>query len=254
MPNCKLCSSPAHTLKNCDSPLCQVIVETVTALINEKPFNIWLQVQELDLLTAAQLSIVCRSFHYPTTYTKPKSISSIICHFFGSTGRTADEQLYTLSQEETNMIDESYTQILEWPNISAKNIKLQDHLIFALDIYYFRRYKLKRRCLSTETYYHELQIYYSRSLNPGKTHLRRLQIGVIQHKETQYPVECCICLETNPPVKPICGHEICPQCIMKLALSRSKSIISCPLCRADIKIIYAPTNYKYSLELCFERS
>ena len=254
MPNCKICTSPSHTLKNCDSPLCQVVVDTLVALINENPFNLWLQVQELGLFTAAQLEIVCRSLRFQTSTTKAKSISSIICHFFGPIGRTADERLFTLSQEETNLIDDSYTQIFEWPNISAKNMELRDHLIFELDVYYLRRYKLRRMGLSTETYYHTLEIYNSISLNPLKTHLRRLQIGVIQQRGLLDPVECCICLETKPPVKSGCGHETCANCIMQLAVNRDKSFISCPLCRADIKIVYTSGDTKFKMETCFERA
>jgi len=253
MPNCKLCSSPAHTLKNCNSPLCPVIVETVTALINEKPFNIWLQIQELELLTAPQLSIVCRSFNYPVSYTKAKSIASIIYHFFVYTRRT--QNFLTISQEETDMIDESYTQIFNWPNISAKHIKLRELMIIYLDDhYYLQRFRLRRRSLSIATYYSAVQIYHSNSLTPGKTHLRKLKIEVIAQSNKTELVECCICMETKLSVTSGCGHETCPNCIMQLAISRNKSFISCPLCRADIKVVNSPVIWKYRIENCFERA
>lgn len=252
MPNCKLCSSPAHSLKNCNSPLCPVIVETVTALINEKPFNIWLQIQELDLLTAAQLSIVCRSFNYPVSYTKAKSIGSIIYYLFVYTRRTQNG--LTISQEETNMIDESYTQILNWPNISAKHIKLRELMIIYLDdLYYLQRFRLRRRYLSIATYYSAVQIYHSNSSTPGKTHLRKLKIEVIPERDKIELVECCICMETKYSVTTGCGHETCADCIMQLAKSRNKSFISCPLCRADIKMVHVPVIWKYRIENCFER-
>lgn len=253
MPNCKLCSSPAHTLKNCNSPLCSVIVETVTALIDEKPFNIWLQLQELDMLTAAQLSIVCRSFNFPVSYTKPKSIFSII-HFFGPIERTTDDHLFTFSQEETAQIDESYSQIFHWPNISAKHIKLRELMIIYLDDhYYLQRYRLRRRCLSTATYYSAVQIYHLNSLTPGKTHLRKLKIDVVSQGDKTELVDCCICMETKQSVKTGCGHETCANCIMQLAVIRTKSFISCPLCRADIKMVYVPYIWKYRIENCFAR-
>jgi hypothetical protein len=253
MPNCKLCASPAHTLKNCNSPLCPVIVETVTALINEKPYNIWLQVQELNMLTAAQLSIVCRSFHFPASYTKPKSIETIIYYFFTFGDRS--QSLSLLTQEETDMIDESYTQIFNWPNISAKHIKLRELMINYLDdCYYLRRFRLRRRSLSVATYYSAVEIYHSRSLTPGKTHLRRLKIEVIPQNNKTDLVECCICMETKYSVTTGCGHETCADCIMQLARGRDKSFISCPLCRADIKVVSVPVIWKYRIEDCFERA
>jgi hypothetical protein len=253
MPNCKLCSSPAHTLKNCNSPLCPVIVETVTALINEKPYNIWLQVQELDMLTAAQLSIACRSFHFPVSYTKAESIGAIIYHFFGYTGRT--QNLFMLTQDDTDMIDDSYTQIFNWPNISAKHIKLREIVINYLDDhYYLWRYRLRRRGLSIPTYYSAVQIYHSNSSTPGKTHLRKLKIEVISQRDKIELVECCICMETKYSVTTGCGHETCADCIMQLARRRDKSFISCPLCRADIKVVYSPVIWKYRIEDCFTRA
>ena len=250
MPNCKLCCSPSHTLKNCNSPLCPVIVETVTALINEKPFNIWLQVQELDMLTAVQLSIVCRNFRLPVSYTKPKSIFSIIYHFFGYSGRT--QHLFAISEEETTQIDESYSQIFNWPNISAKHIKLRELMIVYLDNhYYLQRFRLRRRGLSISTYYSAVQIYLLNSSTPGKTHLRKLKIEVVSQRDQNEMVECCICMETKQSVKTGCNHETCANCIMQLAVSRTKSFISCPLCRADIKMVYVPSIWKSRIENCF---
>jgi hypothetical protein len=253
MPNCKLCSSPDHTLKNCDSPLCPVIVETVTTLINEKPFNIWLQIQELDLLTAPQLSIVCRSFNFPMSYTKSKSIAAIIYYFFNYACRS--QNLFRISQEEINQIDESYTQIFNWPNISAKHNKLRELLtIYLDDHYYLRRYRLRRRGFSIETYYSAVEIYHMHGLNPDKSHLRRLEIEVISQSNEIELVECCICMETKHSVTTGCGHEMCVNCTMQLAISRNKSFISCPLCRADINVVHSPVIWKYRLEYCFERA
>jgi len=252
MSNCKLCASPAHTLKKCDSPLCEVVIETVTALINANPFNLWIQVQELDLFSAAQLGLVCRSFRFPVTGTKVKSIQYIINHFFLD-GRIDDEHLYTLSQEEIDAIDQSYTQLSNWPNISAKNIVLRDQVISDLEIYYFRRHRLKRNGLSTEAYYSAVDLYYSSSFQANKSHLRRLQIGVVQKNGKPDPVECCVCLDAKSPVKINCGHEMCSACIMRVAASRTKSFISCPLCRADIKVAYTYES-KFKMEICFERA
>jgi hypothetical protein len=253
MSTCKLCASPAHTLKKCDSLLCEVVIETVTALINANPFNLWLQVQELEMFTPAQLGIVCRSFRYPVTGTKVKSIQSIINHFFGSDGRTEDEHLYTLSQEEVDAIDLSYTQLSNWPDISPKNIVLRDGVICDIETYYFRRHRLKRNGLSTAAYYSAVDSYYSSSLQASKSHLRRLQIGVVQKKGKPDSVECCVCLDSKSPVKINCGHEMCSACIMRVAASRAKSFISCPLCRTDIKVVYTYES-KFKMEICFERA
>jgi len=252
MSTCKLCASSDHTLKKCDSPLCEVVIETVTALINANPFNLWLQVQELDLFNAAQLGIVCRSFRFPVTSTKVKSIIYIIDHFFLE-GRVDDEHLYTLSQEEIDAIDQSYIQLSNWPNISPKNIALRDCIISNLEQYYFRRHRLRRNGLSTEAYYSAVDLYYSSSFQPNKSHLRRLQIGVVQNKGKPTFTECCVCLDAKSPVKTNCGHEMCSACIMRVAASRTKSFISCPLCRTDIKVVYTYES-KFKMEICFERA
>jgi len=52
--------------------------------------------------------------------------------------------------------------------------------------------------------------------------------------------ECCICYEDMMPVKLGCLHETCLDCLCGIANAKKKSkqVITCAMCRADIDIVY----------------
>ena len=50
--------------------------------------------------------------------------------------------------------------------------------------------------------------------------------------------ECVICCDTeDPTAKMGCSHEFCVGCVRQLCITRTKSFISCPMCRAEISSI-----------------
>jgi len=68
------------------------------------------------------------------------------------------------------------------------------------------------------------------------SHLKKLsiQIAVVQVQNK----ECDICCDSeNPTAKMGCSHEFCVGCVNRLCSSRTKSFISCPMCRAEISSI-----------------
>lgn len=232
---CKLCNSLDHTLAKCNSPLCGLLVETVNALLTSSPFHIRAQVELLQNFNVTQLSVVCRSKPgLPCNGTKNDSIGYIVTHHFKETITSA---IATLDQATTDAIDNDYTQILDWVP-SVKELKLRSWVLFNMNIYYRIRYGINRFERTIAEFYHALQ---HPQVIPGpNSHLKKLSIEVSTCAELSKQ-ECCICYDDKPPALLACGHSCCPECLVGIAKTRTKSFILCPMCRDEIATLQVTT-------------
>lgn len=249
---CKFCSSASHTLAKCNSPLVIDVVNTVTALINSSPFKLREQVDLLKNFTVVQLSVVCRNIYgLPCQGTKNESIGYIIDHFFGHLGLTSDAAIQTFDQATTDTIDQEYDNLIAWL-AHEKDVELRSSLLADMEIYYSRRYGIRRYMYPIATFYeavnylqaqHEAQITAIAQLLAQRAdrHADRHAAQKLAITVTVAPdllvEDCCICLDEKQMSSFNCGHSCCGVCLTSMAKKRTKSFICCPLCRAEIQTL-----------------
>jgi hypothetical protein len=217
------------------------LVETVYALVNSSPFKLREQAELLKSFTVVQLSVVCRSIYgLPCNGTKNESIGYIIGHFFGHLGLTSDAAIQTIVQATTDTIDQEYDKLVEWI-ADEKDTELRSSLLTDMDIYYARRYGLRRYGYPIATFHDAVQYLLDLQADgqPAATansHLMKLAIAVTVSSEL--PTEdCCICLDEKQMSLLGCGHSCCSGCLTTIAKKRTKSFLLCPLCRAEIQTL-----------------
>ena len=233
---CKFCTSSSHTLAKCNSPLGVLLVETVYALVNSSPFKLREQAELLKSFTVVQLSVVCRSIYgTPCNGTKNESIAYIIGHFFGHLGLTSDAAILVLDQATTDTIDQEYDHIVAWfPD--EKDAELRRSLLTDMDIYYARRYGIRRYGYPIATFHDAVQYLLTNGQPAVNSHLKKLSIAVTV--TPNLPVEdCCCCLDEKQMSLLGCGHSCCSCCLTAIAKKRTKSFLLCPLCRAEIQTL-----------------
>jgi hypothetical protein len=69
-----------------------------------------------------------------------------------------------------------------------------------------------------------------------KAHLKKLQITVNIDASLKTE-ECFMCCDVKPITRLGCSHEYCVDCVVGTAKVRTKSFISCAVCRAEVEEI-----------------
>jgi hypothetical protein len=213
------------------------VVNTVSALINSSPFKLREQVDLLKGFSAVQLSVVCRSIYgLPAQGNKNQSIGYIIGHYFGHLGLTSDAAIQTLSLQNTDIINEEYDKLVAW--LAPENdVDLRSRLLADMDIYYARRYGL-RRYEYPLTVYFQAVVYILTHPEANMPAANSQKLAITVTVTTNLPVEdCCICLDEKQMSLLGCGHSCCSCCLTSIAKKRTKSFLSCPLCRAEIQTL-----------------
>jgi len=241
---CNLCKSTSHTLAKCNSSIVADLITTVNALLTNSHLNIKEQVDLLKNFSVAQLSVVCRNIQgLPANGSKNESIGYIISNYFE---HSADEAIQTYNQLLTNQIDEAYTQLLNWIPIE-KDIELKSHIIFNMNIYYYRRYGLHRNMLPIAVFYELAQDISVRLMLNRNSNTSKLLVTV--NISSELPIEdCCCCLDKKQMTQFNCKHSCCQDCFISIAKKRTKSFICCPLCRAEIQEVQV-INHDSSLKM-----
>ena len=264
---CKTIHSPnssTHTLSNCEESADEVIGPIVT-LVTEHTHDILKQSRDLSRYSKGQLAMACKQFDTYFSGSKTSLIVSIVKKFF----------LHQVIRNISSINDRTFrTFTASYDAIFADEPgELRTTLLDIMEIFYCRVYGIRRNGEVWNTYYAA----YNRSRNAYRagaaeniranmrdrayararahaivsaevraraagtaynpsSHLKKLsiQIAVVQVQNK----ECDICCDSeNPIAKMGCSHEFCVGCVNKICSSRTKSFISCPMCRAEISSI-----------------
>jgi len=230
---CQFCKSSTHTLKNCDSEIAQNMFLDFIDFHMEWPFNISLQISYLGRYTKPQLAAICNKLQTYMSGTKKQLIFYIIEKLFIS--RTVSNMLSTLTIDNMADIDFEYDNLYPW---SRQNDLLYSRLIRMLESFYFDAYRVRRNGLLSYDYARRVRD--SRGLNPvvieSKNHLKKLDFHV-DIDELLLVQDCMICCDEKPNARLGCGHEYCVDCIFGSAKVRTKTFITCAMCRAEIKSV-----------------
>jgi hypothetical protein len=68
-------------------------------------------------------------------------------------------------------------------------------------------------------------------------HLKKLNFCIGTDKSLEKAKECFICIDERPHAKLGCSHEYCIDCLFGTAKVRTKSFISCAVCRDEINVV-----------------
>jgi len=230
---CQFCQSATHMLKNCDSQIAQNMFMDFIFFHMEHPFNISQQIAYLGRHTKPQLAAICNKLGTYMSGTKKQLIFYIIEKLFIS--RTVSNMLSTLTIENMADIDFEYDTL--YP-LAIQYNSLESRLISMLGTFYFNAYGVSRVGLSSNDYARRVR--HSLGLNPvvneSKNHLKKLDFQV-DIDALLLVQDCMICCDEKPNARLGCGHEYCVDCILGSAKVRTKTFITCAMCRAEIKTV-----------------
>jgi hypothetical protein len=196
----------------------------------EHPFNISQQIAYLGRYTKPQLAAICNKLQTYMSGTKKQLIFYIIEKLFVS--RTVSNMLSTLTAADIVAIDFEYVNL--YP-LATQYDSLESRLIRMLETFYFDAYRMRRNGLSSHEYARRVRI--SLGLYPlvseSKDHLKKLDFKV-DINACLLVQDCMICCDEKPNARLGCGHEYCVECVLGSAKVRTKTFITCAMCRAEI--------------------
>jgi len=235
---CQFCQSATHTLKHCDSQIAQNMLLDFILFHMEHPFNISQQIAYLGRYTNPQLAVICSKLQTYISGTKKQLMFYIIQKLFIS--RTVSNMLSTLTVDNMAVINIEYDTLYL---LSRQNDLLYIRLIRMLDSFYFDAYGVRRNGLSSNDYAYFVrdQLGLDFAVDESKYHLKKLDFHV-NIDESLLVQDCIICCDENPNARLGCGHEYCVQCIFGSAKVRTKTFITCAMCRAEIKSVQVGTD------------
>ena len=237
---CKTIKSPnssTHSLSTCVEPADEVIGPIVTCL-TAHPCDIMQQLVELTKYSRGQLAMACKQFDTYISGTKNYLIGAIIRQFFRR--QVLSSIVLTITEEDMNQFNDSYNTIYE-----TLPGDLRTSLINTMECLYMRIFEQRRNGLD---YQHLLDAYRQNRRNRRNqrqsqtSHLRKLTIQIDVDQSISEKKECDICCEDEHSTAKLgCSHEFCVDCVHKLCASRTKTFISCPMCRAEVSNIHVGT-------------
>jgi hypothetical protein len=238
---CQICKAPGHTLSKCTSEQVDIVVEKTIGMITSHPFDLMHQIRELRRLTKVELSIVCKTLDQHIGGPKDVLVNRITSVLF--TGHTSN--LNTVTNEDINKINSSYDEARNLaPNLSRESIHFNSiaHCVNMIEVFYHNRFGIVRNGMSLPVYYGRVNLWLEAQargesiytfLDRFHVHQQPLHIAVTVDASLTVQ-ECSICYDNKQMAKLGCNHCYCVDCIDHSAAARTKSIITCFMCRAEI--------------------
>ena len=256
---CKTIKSPnssTHSLLRCTESANE-IVGPIETMFTENRLDIRKQSRELLGYSNGQLAMVCKKFDMPFSGSKTFLIGSIIRKFLlrevfryryqRTNGLRNSLITFTHSRTLTAPYNDIFTASYDAIFADEPSV-LRTTLINIMELVYGELFWTRRNGVEWNAYYdsyietrrsffHDELMYALIMLDlKDRRKLKKLkiQIAVVQVENN----ECVICCDTeDPTAKMGCSHEFCVGCVYQLCITRTKSFISCPMCRAEISSI-----------------
>ena len=248
---CQFCSDRNHTLRNCNSVIGRHIFEDIELFILQNKYDINSQISFLRQYTKPQLAFVNKEIGEPISAPKDALIYTIIRHFFRRA--TQHSQFRNMTQQDLVCINSVYTHhhyqttVLQSP--VHPSLMLSINIKSMIDAFYGSRYGLRRYGMSIIQYYQLLDdvaenepfrlSFYERELREvvEEVHLKKLAFHIETDASLNEAKDCFLCCEEKPHAKLGCSHEYCIDCIFGIAKARTKSFITCAVCRAEVDLV-----------------
>jgi hypothetical protein len=258
---CQLCKSSFHTLAKCTANI-DALWGPIRKVIHDEPFALRKQYEFISIYTVPMLKIIHRRLGFVTAaLDKTDLIYRIISYFFHR--RIPNNWSPNPVIPDVSDLVEAYANLLMWRTTAEKKLRFRESAYSWLNMYYRNafcpeyiqlqqtnnsEFTFERGHLAfilTEQAREELRaIAYVRALELGmipereqdaeKAHLKKLKIKVKLDKHLEFK-ECFMCYNVKPHAKLGCDHEYCADCLVGTAKVRTKTFITCAVCRSEIK-------------------
>jgi hypothetical protein len=261
---CQLCKSSLHTLAKCTANI-DALWGPIRKVIHDEPFALRKQYEFISIYTVPMLKIIHRRLGFVTAAVdKTDLIYRIISYFFHR--KIPNNWTFNPVNSIPNITDvsklvDAYASLLMWQTTSVKKLRFRESAYSWLNMYYRNAFcpeyiQLRQTNIGeltndqghlafilTEQSREELRsIAYIRAIDLGmvperdseKAHLKKLKIKVKIDKYLEFK-ECFMCYDLKPHVKLGCHHEYCADCLIGTAKVRTKTFITCAVCRTEIK-------------------
>jgi hypothetical protein len=234
---CQFCHSSSHTVSQCNHEgaiqQCLIVRDFMAA----NPIDLYRQYTNLNTLTRPALIVISSKLGLHCSGTKIVLIQRIIEYYFYKRFTNFLSAGPPVSQEE---VQHAYARLMTWDPSDLYNFRHRMYQL--LDQYYMRTFDV--------TSYHLYRIQamiFANTLalvgagaavgaTASKAHLKSLQIKI--NINPDLPVqECFMCCEEKPIARLGCSHEYCADCVVGTAKVRTKSFITCAVCRAEVEEI-----------------
>ena len=242
---CVFCSCSQHVLRDCDSELGNNIYMDVVHLMTQNPFDIKYQAIILSSYTKPQLSFLCMKINVSATgRTKAVLIHRIMSYFFTIRTNVIHWNVgpsFEVALNQIIAINLSYDYVYYW-DIAPRDAQLRALLVQMMESFYIRRNGYPRNGMLIGAYNAMLQelgadfesnFIAMQQDHPDDEQLKPLEIQVTVDASLQVK-ECDICFEAMPHARLGCSHEYCVDCVFGSAKVRTKSFITCAMCRAEV--------------------
>jgi hypothetical protein len=269
---CQLCHSRGHTLTRCREDI-EPFWGPIKIKIEEYPFALRHQYQLLSKLPCSMLKLINYKLGYLISVTKLALINQIVNHYFlaiipnvrinpllprpipsiqlrssvlegfmnlqmWSTRNEAERSfresgLVWLDMYHRNAFNESYSQALQ-NNINYPIDIMRRSSQELRDAAFARILELGIvREIPSPFIQREPPQQREPPLREKKTHLKKLKIKLKVDKKLETK-ECFMCYNVKPHVKLGCDHEYCADCLVGTAKVRTKTFITCAVCRSEV--------------------
>jgi hypothetical protein len=255
---CQFCNSTLHTLAKCNADI-HAHWAPIKKFIQDEPFALRKQYEFISTYTVPILKIIHRRLGFVTAaIDKSDLIYRIISYFFHR--RIPNLSLNPVIADVSKLV-EAYANLLMWRTTSEKKLRFRESAYSWLDMYYRNAFcpeyiQLRRTNICQLTYdqthlafilteqareelraigtLRAIELGMVPEINPEKAHLKRLKIKVKLDKHLESK-ECFMCYDVKPQLKLGCNHEYCGDCLVGTAKVRTKTFITCAICRTEIK-------------------
>jgi hypothetical protein len=224
---CSFCHQPRHTIAKCNADISE-FEQPFLDLVGANPFDLHQQYVFLCSYSKPVLTLINRSSGSRVDGTKPYLIGNIIKRYF--------VQLYIVGILEVNedtsqQMEDAYSSLTLWVTLTTPLIAMRQELKSILNALYERTFGTS---IALAQFLHYLQE------NPlpvaqvdPKAHLRNLAINITVDPSLVVQ-DCFMCCDDKPLAALGCGHNYCTDCLINTAVTRTKSVIICALCREEV--------------------
>jgi hypothetical protein len=229
-------------------------------MMNLNVFDIKHQATILSSHTKPQLAFLCMKIQRKATGTKAELIERVISHFFTIKTNVIHWDVGLSFEVILNCIvaiNLSYDYVYHWVP-APRDAHLRHILVLMMEGFYIRRNGFPRNGMLIGAYntmlqdmgagYDLHQQVMMQQQDADIDHLKPLEIQVTVDASLQTR-ECDICCEAMPHAKLGCSHEYCVDCVFGSAKVRTKSFITCAMCRAEVNEVQVGSQLmKFNLE------
>lgn len=235
--NCSYCHKIGHTLNKCNGDI-SMFLEPFVEFVAANPFALRQQYSFLCNYSKPVLSRICKNSGIALGGSKTHIAGNIVRLYFARRVNRFDLDIGPEEGEQIeNQIQQAYTELQSWLTSTQELNNWRLEMMSKLDTYNTRMFGVNvtlmglLRTLNFPPHY---------APENNKAHLQQLQINV-SVEETLEISDCFICCENKHLAELGCGHSYCTDCIVNIAVTRTKSHINCAICRQDIAEIKVGT-------------